>query len=787
VGYEKGEEKMNRKVLLIIFSVLWLCCSLRAASFQGTGILSGGFPLAVSDDGLIVTGYRGPIAEAFLWTADGGMVSLGLPGHSQAHDISGNGLIVVGDCNPGAGTEAFRWSKSDGMTGLGILPGGTFSVANGTSHDGSVIVGHSTSSLGVQAFRWTESEGMSGIGDLAGGDFYSTANNISYDGSVIVGLSKSSLGKEAFRWAQSEGMLGLGDLAGGDFYSEAIDTSYDGSVIVGLSRSNLGREAFRWTQSEGMIGLGDLDGGGFLSIACAVSGDGSVIVGRSEGVNGDEAFYWTAEDEMINLKDMLENTYGLDLTNWALANAIALSGNGNIIVGYGTNPDGNREGWIASIPERTIEVALDIKPQSCPNPINLKSKGVLPVAILGRQDFDVATVDIASVRLEGVAPIRCSFEDVTTIATDANDCPCTTAGPDGYTDLTLKFRTTRVVEELISNGAQLIHGQEFAATLAGVLLDGTPIEGTDCLVVRGTVPSTLGAKMSDINRDGVVNLLDFNMIAGNWLQAASTGLRLESLWFGIGVKRNAIIMSRTKFETIPPDGDFIIRTNSTAKNSITLFPNTVIPGDIICGPGGDPDTVINTKKNSVVTGDTYAGEEELQFPDVIAPELPYIGSLPPPTSTDPNLIVLTASDRGVYDEIILGRGKKLHISDGQVVIHVAGNVRIHHGAELRILDNATVPSLDLYLSGDLQADNGSIVDTENHMVTGTRLKIYGTNTCNSIVFMNSSVSAAVYAPYADLEIRNGSAVYGSFTGNIFLMRNSGQFYFDTRLLDATID
>jgi len=482
-------------------------------SFQGIGILSGGFPSAVSDDGLIVTGYGGPITEAFLWTADVGIVSLGLPGYSMAQDISGNGLIVVGDCNPGTGTEAFRWCKSDGMTGLGILPGGTFSVANGTSHDGSVIVGHSTSSLGVQAFRWTQSEGMSGIGDLAGGDFYSTANNISYDGSVIVGLSKSNLGKEAFRWIQSEGMSGLGDLAGGVFYSEAIDTSYDGSFIVGLSKSNLGREAFYWTEATGMIGLGDFDGGGFSSIACAVSGDGSVIVGRSNGINGDEAFYWTAEDGMINLKDMLENTYGMDLTNWALNNAIALSGNGNIIVGYGINPDGNQEGWIASIPEPTIEAALDIKPQSCPNLLNVHSYGVLPAAILGSEEFDVNAIDAVSVRLNGIAPIRHNYEDVTAPVVGGNECECTTAGPDGHLDLTLKFDKQEIIDTL----GDVNGGDVLTLTVEGVLTDETPIEGSDCVKIIGIHKPH---NRADINKDGKVDLTDFAIFSENWLQSS---------------------------------------------------------------------------------------------------------------------------------------------------------------------------------------------------------------------------------------------------------------------------
>jgi hypothetical protein len=66
-------------------------------------------------------------------------------------------------------------------------------------------------------------------------------------------------------------------------------------------------------------------------------------------------------------------------------------------------------------------INVDIKPGTCPNPVNVKARGVLPVAILGTADFDVTTIDPASVRLEGVAPIRWALEDV---ATPVPPCPC---------------------------------------------------------------------------------------------------------------------------------------------------------------------------------------------------------------------------------------------------------------------------------------------------------------------------------------------------------------------------
>ncbi len=168
---------------------------------------------------------------------------------------------------------------------------------------------------------------------------------------------------------------------------------------------------------------------------------------------------------------------------------------------------------------KPTQVAVDIKPRSCPNPLNLASKGILPVAILGSEGFDVSQIDAASVRLAGVAPIRSSYEDVATPVSDGNECDCTTEGPDGYTDLTLKFRTQEIVEELVNAQGELADGEVLVLTLMGVLSDQTPIEGADCIVLVGNVPKALAAKRWDYNGDGIINILDFAELATYWLES----------------------------------------------------------------------------------------------------------------------------------------------------------------------------------------------------------------------------------------------------------------------------
>lgn len=130
-----------------------------------------------------------------------------------------------------------------------------------------------------------------------------------------------------------------------------------------------------------------------------------------------------------------------------------------------------------------IPVPLDIKPTSCPNPINMTAKGVLPVAILGAEDLDVSTIDPASLALEGVAPLRWDWSDVATPFepwTGKADCwmDCTEEGPDGYMDLTLKFKT----QEVIAAVAEVADGECRVLTLTGNFFDGRAIEGEDVVV-----------------------------------------------------------------------------------------------------------------------------------------------------------------------------------------------------------------------------------------------------------------------------------------------------------------
>ncbi len=143
-------------------------------------------------------------------------------------------------------------------------------------------------------------------------------------------------------------------------------------------------------------------------------------------------------------------------------------------------------------------VDVDVKPQSCPNPLNVRSKGVLPVAVLGTDTFDVLDVDVTAVKLLGVEPILklTSYEDVSTPVEDVAECECTDAGPDGYLDLVLHFDTQEVVAAMeafadLFEELEIEDGELFPLILyeGEVSSPDGPYEdvvrwGGDCVVIR---------------------------------------------------------------------------------------------------------------------------------------------------------------------------------------------------------------------------------------------------------------------------------------------------------------
>ena len=108
-----------------------------------------------------------------------------------------------------------------------------------------------------------------------------------------------------------------------------------------------------------MLGLGVLPGKTHAQ-AFGVSSDGSVVIGSSSiGSNDIEAFIWDQTNGMRSIQDLLIEQ-GIDLTGWTLSEARGISDDGQLIVGFGTNPLGAQEAWLATVPEPTTALLVGV-------------------------------------------------------------------------------------------------------------------------------------------------------------------------------------------------------------------------------------------------------------------------------------------------------------------------------------------------------------------------------------------------------------------------------------------
>lgn len=115
---------------------------------------------------------------------------------------------------------------------------------------------------------------------------------------------------------------------------------------------------------------------------------------------------------------------------------------------------------------KTIMVTVDVKPDSDPACINPKSKGVIPVAVLGSATFDVATIDPSTLSLNSLS--------VNNVGNGRFQCSISDVNRDGYPDLVCQF----------GNTASAWKNNPTTAILSGKLYDHTNILGSDaiCLV-----------------------------------------------------------------------------------------------------------------------------------------------------------------------------------------------------------------------------------------------------------------------------------------------------------------
>lgn len=182
--------------------------------------------VAVSADGQTLAGFMEHPFEGFRWTAETGVVGLGLqaggkPVGSEVYDMSADGRFIVGlVVHEETGyLEMMRWSAEEGIVLLGYFPKGeSRSIAYGVSDDGRMVVGEAVMEVNTPGFPfpvrlpraavWQEGSGLRPLWDLLvergvnpssqGWEFLFIARAVSGDGRFVVGSGSRNGNTEAF-------------------------------------------------------------------------------------------------------------------------------------------------------------------------------------------------------------------------------------------------------------------------------------------------------------------------------------------------------------------------------------------------------------------------------------------------------------------------------------------------------------------------------------------------------------------------------------------------------------
>ncbi len=118
-----------------------------------------------------------------------------------------------------------------------------------------------------------------------------------------------------------------------------------------------------------------------------------------------------------------------------------------------------------------VNVGIDIKPGSYPNCFNNNGNGVIPVAVLGSETFDVSLIDPGTVAMDGMTVKTVGKADK--LLSHIEDVSGPDGVPDGFADL---------VVQIVDEDGVFEQGSG-TAIVTGLLVDGRSFEGSDEICV----------------------------------------------------------------------------------------------------------------------------------------------------------------------------------------------------------------------------------------------------------------------------------------------------------------
>jgi len=186
-------------------------------------------------------------------------------------------------------------------------------------------------------------------------EYYSSVGGISADAGVLAGATTITDNNVGFYWTEDDGMVATTTTCTSCEY-EVYGISADGRTVVGgVPDGSWGpRALYGIIEEDGSVTLHEIGLSQDLLRLVDASGDGSIMVGTDPFA----AIYFAGDSDPLVLQDYLEQYLGEALDGWELGTVTGISDDGLTFVGYGSNPVGATEGWIAHVPEPSTALLL---------------------------------------------------------------------------------------------------------------------------------------------------------------------------------------------------------------------------------------------------------------------------------------------------------------------------------------------------------------------------------------------------------------------------------------------
>jgi len=243
-------------------------------------------------------------------------------------------------------------------------------------------------------------------------------------------------------------------------YNQTVDIDYGvDSLTVFMGTANLYQGAIVYKGISALSGseinfYGGQLGTGYISAFGSTSIPKITVYGRNFAV------YVKVNGQIIDELELSGPSF--TLVPGKYFNLVGFYGNGDPInlTFYGNIPI-----YLVTLESQMV---IDIKPGDEQNNINLKSNGVVPVAVLTTEQFEAAEVDPATAEFAGAAPQHWSLEDV---------------DGDGDSDVIFHFRTQELDLDEESTEATLTAQlkSQMVMLSAAQASGGTVVSGTDAV------------------------------------------------------------------------------------------------------------------------------------------------------------------------------------------------------------------------------------------------------------------------------------------------------------------